>query len=139
MTPYFKKLILVSLAAVLFWMLSSHALAAIQLDPNLLPDGVAEFDIVETDGVDIGGEEAATQSLILFVGNVISQVLLFAGAVSIIFLMISGANYILAFGKDERIEKGKRGIFWSLMGLLVILLSYSIVRGAIALLLQVDS
>ena len=140
----YKKLILVSLTAILFWMMTSHAFAAIQLDPNLQPDGLPEIDMVEVD-TDAGteneviGETAATQSLILFVGNIVSQVLLFAGAVSIFFLIVSGANYILAFGKDERIEKGKRGIFWSIMGLLVILLSYSIVRGAISLLLQVDS
>jgi hypothetical protein len=61
------------------------------------------------------------------------------GSVAVIFIVIAGGNYIFAFGKDERIERGKRGIFWSLMGLITILFSYAIVQGIISVLLQVDS
>lgn len=84
-------------------------------------------------------EIVATQTAILYVGHLLSQVLLFTASIAIVFIVISGANYIFSLGKEERIERGKQGIFWSLMGLIIILFSYSIVQGVISILLKVDS
>jgi hypothetical protein len=117
--------------------LVNSAFAAIQLDDNLRPNNLPTFGAEEAVDND-HPETAATQTLIMFVGNLVSQALLFVGALAIIFLIIAGMNYIFAFGKDERIEKGKRGMFWSLVGLLVVLLSYAIVQGILQIVLQVD-
>ncbi len=147
-----KKILFTLLFSSLFWSFSHEALAAIQLDPNLRPEGLPTFgeesedeeetaeseDPPEDTGDETPAVYTATQTLVLFIGNIVSQVLLYAGAVSIIFLIVAGANYIFAFGKDERIEKGKRGIFWAITGLFIILLSYAIVRGLISLIVQVD-
>jgi hypothetical protein len=133
-----KKIIISITLAVLFWTLCADAFAVISLDNSLKPDNLPGIEVVDPINNDMP-ETAATQTLILFVGNLVSKVLLFAGSVSIIFLIASGANYIFAFGKDERLEKGKRGMFWAIAGLLVILLSYAIVQGIIKLLLQVDA
>ncbi|MFA4815044.1 MAG: hypothetical protein WC924_00410 [Candidatus Gracilibacteria bacterium] len=132
-----KKILLTILAAVLFSFSVDSALAAIQLDDNLRPNNLPTIEIEEAVNDD-HPETAATQTLIMFVGNIISQVLLFAGALTIIFLIIAGVNYVIAFGKDERIEKGKLGIVWSLVGLAIILLSYAIVQGVLQIILQVD-
>ena len=134
----FKK-ILLSLGIVsLLSTVNGTALAAIQmpdyLRPSNLPGSTAAEAIDEAHP-----ETAATQTLILYVGNLVSQVLLFMGSIAVIFIVIAGGNYIFAFGKDDRIERGKRGIFWSLMGLITILFSYAIVQGIISVLLQVDS
>lgn len=130
--------LLPALAAVLLWaMLSLDASAVIQLNDDYRPENLPT--ITEQEAVDEAyPETAATQSIIVFAGNLVSQVLLFAGAVTVIFLIVAGAKYILAFGKDERIQDGKRGIFWALSGLGIILLSYAIVQGVIGLLLQLD-
>ena len=133
-----KKILLTVLAATIFWMLAQQALAVIQLDPNLKPDNLPDIT-VQAEIDENSPETAATRTLIIYVGNIVSKVLVFAGAVSILFLIFAGANYILAFGKDERIERGKRGLFWSIAGLLVILLSYAIVRGIISIIMQFDS
>ncbi|MEK7146138.1 MAG: hypothetical protein AAB802_03045 [Patescibacteria group bacterium] len=132
-----KKFILPILFATLFWVGTESVSAVIQLDDGLRPDNLPTFEASDAVNEE-NPETAATQTIILFVGNLLSQVLLFAGAVTILFLIIAGANYIFAFGKDERIEKGKRGIFWAIVGLLIIMLSYSIVRGLVGVLLQVD-
>lgn len=137
MRTVIKKLFLTVLAAVLFSFCVNSAFAAIQLDDNLRPNNLPTFNAEEAVDND-HPETAATQTLIMFVGNLVSQALLFVGALTIIFLIIAGMNYIFAFGKDERIEKGKRGMFWSLVGLLVILLSYAIVQGILQIILQVD-
>lgn len=136
MKRHIKSILIAVACGILFWMLAGDAFAAIQLDDNLRPGNLPEAEVVDATDPD-NPETAATQTLILFVGNLISQVLLFVGAIVVLFLIVAGSNYILAFGKDERIEKGKRGMLWAVIGLFTILLSYAIVQGAIAILLQV--
>lgn len=132
-----KKILLTVLVAVLFSFCADATFAAIQLDDNLRPSNLPTMGMEEAVDSD-RPETAATQSLIMFVGNLVSQVLLFAGAITIAFLLWASFNYIFAFGKDEKIEKGKRGLFWSLVGLLVIMLSYAITQGILQIVLQVD-
>lgn len=132
-----KKILLTILAAILFSFGIDGALAVIQLDDSYRPINLPTMEVEDAVNDD-NPETAATQTLIMFVGNIISQVLLFAGALTILFVILAGINYILAFGKDERIEKGKRGIVWSLVGLVLILLSYAIVQGILQIILQVD-
>jgi Type IV secretion system pilin len=132
-----KILFTVFSALTLSLVFSGSTLAAIQLDDNLRPENLPTIEPSEATDPD-HPETAATQTLILFVGNIVSQVLLFTGALTIIFVIIAGINYIFAFGKDERIERGKRGLFWSLFGLIIILLSYAIVQGILQVVTQVD-
>lgn len=134
----FKKLLLTVLAASLFWMLTQSTFAAIQVPDEFRPSNLPDWEVADqTDAAH--PETAATQTVILFVGNMVSQVLLFMATISIFFVILSGANYIFAFVKEERVERGKKGLFWSVAGLVVILLSYSVVQGVISLILQVDS
>lgn len=136
--PMSKKILIAVLATVAFFGLVESSLAVIQLDENLRPDNLPSYELPEEGTIEDNPETRATQSVIMFVGNIIAQVLVFTGSIAIIFLIISGARYIFAFGKDEQIERGKRGVFWSLMGLIIILLSYAIVQGVLQIVLQVD-
>ena len=52
-------------------------------------------------------------------------------ALSIIFVLIGGARYLLGFGKEEEYEKAKKSILWALAGLLIALLSDEIVAAII--------
>lgn len=134
-----KKLLLIFGCLGILTLSAPVSMAAIQLpgylQPSNLPGGTTAQEATDTDHP----ETAATQTLILYVGNLVSQVLLFMASIAIVFVIIAGGNYIFAFGKDERIERGKRGLFWSLMGLITILFSYAIVQGIISIILQVDS
>lgn len=132
-----KRTLLTITLAVLFWSFAGDAIA-LSLDPDLKPDNLPGVEIQDATD-ETNPETAATQTLIIYVGGLVSKVLLFASSVAIGFLIFAGGNYIFAFGKDERIERGKRGMVWSIIGLLVILLSYAIVRGIITILSQVDS
>jgi hypothetical protein len=114
-------------------------LAVIQLDPAMKPENLPSLVTPLAPSDPNNPESAFTQTLIFFVGDrIIAPALVFAATVTIIFLILSGYNYITAFGKDEKIEKGKRGIFWSLFGLLIILASYSIVQAILSIISQVD-
>lgn len=121
-----------------FTLLTSGASAALQLDDTLKPQNLPGLEVQDAIS-DENPETAATQTLAIYVGGIISKVLLYSGAITVIFLIVSGSQYILAFGKDEKIEKGKRGVFWSLIGLLLIMFSYAIVQGVIQILLTLDA
>lgn len=123
----------------------NDAFAVVQIPDIVKPDA---FDNIEIDPADIlngeGSEDVpsenkVTRVIILFVGRILSRVLLFAGTVAILFIIVAGFNYITAFGKDEKIEKGKRGLFWAVMGLFIIMMSYAIVQAIITALQQVDT
>lgn len=133
-----KKIILTILFATFFWALSSEVLAAIQLDSSLRPENLPDINVQSATDTD-NPETAATQTLILYVGNIVSQVLLFAAALTIVFIMIAGSKYVFSYGNEDRMNAGKKGMIWSVAGLIVIMLSYSIVRGLIKVLLSVDS
>lgn len=132
-----KNIFIVIALAFIFSFEVDGALAAIQLDDKLRPENLPTIEAEEAFNNN-NPETAATNTLIMFVGSMISQVLLFTGALTIIFLIVSGVNYVFAFGKDERIEKAKRGIFWALVGLVTVLLSYAMAQGIIQIILQVD-
>ena len=129
------------LLAFFSFFLVETSFAAIQLNDDLRPDNLPTFDIIdEEDTPDPENPETrATFTLILFVGNLVSQVLVFAGAVSMIFIIVAGINYVFAFGKDERIGNAKRGIYWALMGLITIIMSYAIVQGIVRIALLLDA
>lgn len=47
--------------------------------------------------------------------------------VGTIFLIISGIMYMTALGDKEGMEKAKRGLLWSVVGILVLVVSYVVV------------
>lgn len=46
---------------------------------------------------------------------------------SLLFIMIGGARFVLAFGREEELQKAQKSILWSVVGLLVALSSHKIV------------
>ena len=51
----------------------------------------------------------------------------FVGSIAILFLVVGGIRFATAYGKEESIESAKRQITWSIVGLLLAILSYTIV------------
>ena len=134
-----KKILITVSLAILLWSMGTEAFAFTLEDADVpKPDNLPDIEIMEATDEN-NPETAATQTLILYLGGIVSKVLLFASSVTIGYLIYAGANYIFAFGKDERIERGKRGIVWSLVGLITILLSYAIIRGILTIISQIDS
>ena len=60
--------------------------------------------------------------------NVIPNVLAIVGAFAVVGVIIGGAWYLSSAGDEDRAETGKRTIWYSIMGLVIIILSYAIVR-----------
>jgi hypothetical protein len=60
--------------------------------------------------------------------KVINIVLAIAGSVVVIFLIIGGFQYLTAAGNEEQIEKGKKTLVNSVIGLVIIIMAFAIVR-----------
>lgn len=60
--------------------------------------------------------------------TVINYIQIMAGTVTALFLMIGGFLFITSGGNEEQAEKGKKIVTNSVIGLVVIILSYAIVR-----------
>lgn len=75
----------------------------------------------------IGGPAGATSigGLIL---SIINIALLIVGSVSVLFLIIGGFRYVTAEGSEDRAESAKNTMLHSIIGLVIVLLSFVIVR-----------
>lgn len=69
----------------------------------------------------------------LFIGNIISIILILAGSLSIYEIITNGWWLIASGGKQETIDARKKGLTWAILGLVFTLLSYIIVKFLIEL------
>jgi Type IV secretion system pilin len=69
-----------------------------------------------------------SQSLSDLIVNVIRLMLLFAGAIAVVFVIIGGYQYIASGGNEETAEKGKKTLINAIIGVVVIVLAYAIIN-----------
>lgn len=60
--------------------------------------------------------------------NVIFALLLFAGAVAVLFLIIGGFRYVISTGNPEQVEGAKKTILYAILGLIIIFVAFVLVR-----------
>ena len=70
-------------------------------------------------------EDANITELLLRIINILLAI---AGLVAVVFLIIGGFRYITAGGNEEAAEAGKKTIINAIIGIVVIILSFVIVR-----------
>lgn len=74
-----------------------------------------------------GGGLSQDQSLSQLLLDFIQLLLLFAGPIAVLFVIIGGYYYMTAGGNQEQAEKGKKALVNSVIGIIIIMLSYTIV------------
>lgn len=85
----------------------------------------AQFRVPDNVGVDpLAGQNTATQIII----RVIQILLAIAGLVAVIFLIVGGFRYIISGGNEETAETAKKTIINAIIGVVVIILAFVIVR-----------
>ena len=78
-----------------------------------------------------GGEPdspARAQDLGSLIIQVVTVMLLVAASVAVIFIIIGGYRYVMAHGNEESTEAAKKTLSGALLGLIIIVLSFAIVR-----------
>jgi hypothetical protein len=134
-----KKLALFSImfAVISVW-LTPLAHAAFAIDDNLRPGDAPQGYIEvyqENSDASLNFSDASITYIIADIAVVLIQM---AGILAIFFLIMSGFNYIKAFGQEEEIQKAKKGLTWALIGLVVVIMSYAIVQNVLRITLSVD-
>ncbi len=118
----FSTLVLLSLTTVVN--------AQIAIPTDYMPDNTpinVDF-IQEATRTDGASPEMATISILQVLAG---GLLYFAGPVAVILIVINAFNMAIGGADSEKLEQAKKGLTWTLIGLLLIILSYSIVKTVI--------
>jgi len=101
----------------------------ITCDPDLLANGQCKLNIYDTLGIrkSVRNEGDAT-SVGLFVQDIVLSATFFIGTLVTIALVVSGIMFILASSSGKDPANAKKGIMGSLVGLLIVVSSYIIIR-----------
>lgn len=83
------------------------------------------------------GDVAATAGINLILKKIADGLLYIAAPVTIVFIAYSATGYIIAMGKQEGLDEAKKGITWSIMGLILVIMSYGLTRLLIAMLTSI--
>ena len=84
--------------------------------------------------VDIGGQYGSpwgyTEGISLLIGNFVETAIVFAGIVFMFIFIWGGYQHIINAGhsRPEEVAKGRQGIQWGLIGSIVVIISYWIVK-----------
>ena len=116
-----KKSILLTITAVL---IISQFSAALATRPNIIPAGSDPL-VIPSANIQTGSQDAFIAGQLL--PNITKTVIALSGALAVLFIIIGGITILTAYGKTEKIESAKKTIIWAIVGLLISILSYSIV------------
>lgn len=127
----------VSSLIFLFSVSSAPAFAAVTLPSDLYPEGAPTItgQKPETEGGSFVTAEDATSALTV---RIVNFILGFAGVVAIFFIINNAWFLIASGGSEETITQHKKGLMWAVVGLILIILSYSIIRFIISIPFQAD-
>ncbi len=132
-----SALILFTALSTLFFHSVAHAAYAVDQDlrPDYAPQGYME---VYENNENNPSANFSDRSITYIVADVAVVLLQISGILAVFFIILSGFNYIKAFGQEEEIQKAKKGMTWAIIGLIVVILSYAIVQNVIRITLTVD-
>lgn len=70
----------------------------------------------------------SSSGIFTVIRNIIEILLIVAGIVAVIMIIIGGIRYITSNGRDAEVKGAKDTIFYSVIGLIITLLAYAIVK-----------
>jgi hypothetical protein len=88
----------------------------------------AQFRIPDPGGTGLGGGIGSETTLTGFILRVINIALALAGLIAVLFLIIGGFRYITAGGNEDASGQAKKIILNAVIGIIVIILSFVVVR-----------
>ena len=72
------------------------------------------------------GLKALTNNAFGTFSNVFGLIFGLAFTLTVLALIANGIRYIVAFGNEEQVEKAKHGVYYSILGLVILLLAFTI-------------
>ena len=62
------------------------------------------------------------------IGNIITAILAIAGVIAVLFIIIAGVRLVTAAGNPDQLKQAKDMILYSVIGIVVIILSWAIIK-----------
>ena len=119
---------------IVFWVLTSIAFilpnqASAQISDiwNNIVGGCVQ-DVYDTAGNVIGNDVATLSCIPAIFRNVVFAAFLFAGVVALFFIVYAGIRFITSRGDPKAVEGAKQTLTWAIIGLIVIILSFTIIN-----------
>lgn len=101
----------------------------ITCDENSLVNGQCKLNIYDTLGIRQSTRNTWDQTSVgQFVQDVVLSATMFIGTLVTVALIASGLMFIFAASSGKDPANAKKGIVWSLVGLLIVVSSYVIIR-----------
>lgn len=118
----------------------------IPVDPLLRPDSAPTITGSEPN---VSGSESERMSRALddyreqsvkerLLHRIVSIILSIAGVIAIFFIIQNAFGLVTSAGGEEKVTQHKKGLMWAIIGLILIILSYSIIRFIIDLTFKAD-
>ena len=88
----------------------------------------AQFQIPDPGGTGLGGGVGSESTITGFILRVINIGLALAGLIAVFFLILGGFRYITSMGNEEAAGQAKKIILNAIIGIVIVILSFVIVR-----------
>ena len=63
-----------------------------------------------------------------FIGGLVTVLLLFAQIIAVIWIIVSGIQYISSLGDPEKMAGAKKALLWAVVGLIISMCAYAIIK-----------
>lgn len=115
---------------VAFLVLSNFAFTALSApasNSSGMPDPSTTKYGLETTGVESGipHQGSTSEDLAAFIGQLIGAVLVFVGVIFLILMIYGGITWMIARGNEQAVTKAKDVIVNSIIGLVIVFISYA--------------
>lgn len=114
------------------------AFAAVGIDPSLRPDYSAQGRVETATPNASPQDKYGTNAINLIIGDIAVVIIQISGVLAIYMIATNALFYVKSFGRDEEIQKAKKGLIWAIVGLIIIIVSYAIVQNVLEITLSVD-
>ncbi len=123
----FSSIIITALAISLCFSILAEAYT---IDSSLKPVNTA-YDKVDFADLNDGSTQSASSATILILQIFAGALLYFAAPVATILIIVNAFRMVTGGAESDTLEQAKKGLTWTIIGLITIMMSYSIVRIAI--------
>ncbi|MCX6735234.1 MAG: hypothetical protein NTZ25_05005 [Candidatus Peregrinibacteria bacterium] len=117
-----KKIFTTILLATSLLIAGTAAAQAYQIDPSYRPSN-EPFALDKTIK-----DQGASGATIVVLQIIAGALLYFAAPIGIIMIAWSGGSMVIFGAEQEKLDAAKKHLIWSIVGLVVIILSYSLVK-----------
>ncbi|MBD3331066.1 hypothetical protein GF354_06120 [Candidatus Peregrinibacteria bacterium] len=101
---------------------------AYRIDPNFKPINQPFGLENETLGTTEGSGEAAVETTRLVLNIIAGTLLYFAAPIAVIMVALAGGSMVISGSNPDKVDQAKKHLTWTVAGLLLIILSWSIIR-----------